>query len=844
MAASDIKSTIEQNVTNKALTLASDTFTGPFQEAVQYFLSGITIPIGSEGSLTVSNDGLNFSMAPVTVTGTTDNATVTVKGTGNLAGASITAKFTKDGNNVIMEIEATMGDTLKWELKELWPSLSIMNSDPFSALALENGSLSLTYDSGAKKITFLGTGTIDFNDTPFLNGVVKVIYTGSTSSAPDQSNLGVLLGVVVTDWSPGTIWSALDEVTFRNSGLVFSSIDDATTLSTLNLISGTDVPSIVTGDFKVTSGISFFTTLELDGFLEPLTLIIGQQPTLALFAHKSSGADGALTIQALFGAGSFKPNDNAIFEFEGFTLEWDMEGANYTLSATASGKFQPGDESLGLDLSGTIKPSEGDIELSIAIDNWEKPFGWESLTIEELKADISLGGGSEGVTIGMEGAFEFKVDSTESFLFDVGVEITDFELPTGVAFAISEESPGKELSIGDMIEGITSLNVNSNDVFKAINKIIQIENIAFAVVESSSITFDYPKKLTFPKGFTLQADFDLFQVENIAIDVEISTSEFTAKASMAQAVKFGNYLTLSRSSSDQTQGPEIAISSKGTVVDGINDNNPVYFYTSGYVSLFDFVSVDVYGLVTTEGLVRFTEQASVNGGGVFGGEKFYVGIDPNQLIFEAGFAFEFGWTNLSVGPIELFDVQIIPQITLPNFDVSAGLGVDMNGVELSFTLTGELQFDFLGLSLNYGSYDDMKTIFSIDLGAGLSGGPTTQDDLKDKIWDKIKEELEGLLKAAFKVFEEFLSWAKQALTTFAKDIANFAENVAKYLKNAFDKATEDIAKALSFIGCEVDQIADALEKGLGIAAEKAKEFAEDAFKTVKKCASESATALI
>lgn len=821
----NIKQTLEDNISSKkVLNLAAGLFPGIIQTAINYYLNGVTIPIGEDVSLTVKGGSadLKLEMQPVSLNAeaSKDEATVTIKGTGEYADASITVTFKKvSDTDVSITLAAGMGNSLVWKLSDLWPEL--LDNAPFNEVGFTRGHLTLSV-STADEIDFFGNGTLSYKGDDLATGVVKIIYDGKTTAAPDPTKVSVLTGAVVNSWSPGTIWKPLDDVVFKESGLLFSSLPstNSSTLTDLGLFVGDHVPSVVNGDFTVPAGISFFTTLELKKFLAPLTNVIGADATLALFAN--SDLSKKLQIIAKFTGGTFRPKPKAIFEFEGFDVEWDLDlGTSYALTASANGKFFPPDGStggIGLSLSSTIKPSEGDIDFKLAIDDWNHPFGYQKLIIKELAAIFTAGASAEGITIGLSGDFDFTPDDGHSFEFGVAGEIADFEVPTGVAFLLKSDSPGQTISIGDLINGITSLDTSKIPGIDVINEILQIQNVDFAVVEGPSLTIG---DKTFKKGFTADADFDILEQEEVIIDVNITggpgSEQFDGLAELKEAVKFGKVFTLEaydhdNKKPDPSKGPIFAVSSAGKTFQGINDGNPVYFYADGYMELLDIIQADLYGIATKDGLFEFIadveEHAQFGNVGQWGGRSIAVGLNPQEYQFNAAFDFNFGWKNVSIGPLKIFDVDLIPKINFPDFAISAGLGIDVDGKALTFELLGEFTFDFLGLDINYGGPNDLKTIFKID----LKGAITKLSDVAAKIWDWLLANIVDLLKAAWTDLEKFVSWIGKNLSKLGLSIVN----VAKAIWNGFTKSISDLVSALKQLAYSASEIFDALVHSLGL----------------------------
>lgn len=859
MATTDIKKILTDNIKGESLKLASGLFPGVIETAMEYYLNGITIPIGSAGSFKVTGSGaaLQLEMSPVAFEGTAtaNGAKLKVKGTGDYADAYILVTFTKlSAGEVAIELDATMGNKLSWKLSDLWPGL--LDHEPFNRVTFEKGQLTLKIDKD-KKIDFGGTGDLYYKSEKLAAGVIKVVYNGKATGEPDDAKVCVLAGAVVAEWSPGSIWAPLKDVKFKQSGLLFSSLPEASaqTLTDLKLFGDGTVPSIVTGDFEVKNGITFFTTLELDNFLKPLVSLIGENQTLALYAN--SDLKDKLTLMAKYGSAKFKPGSDAIFEFEDFELEWDMEGSSYAITASANGKFYPPDGSeggIGLTLSSTIKPSDGSIQLMLSIGDWVHPFGYSRLTVKEFYSAVALAATSAGVSVQLGGDFMFTTDDNKNFEFGVAGEVLNFDAITGIAFLLKKSNDKDDLSIGDLINGITSVDTSAVPGMDFINDIIRIKYVDFAVVEGDSLHIG---SKVFKKGFTAHASFDVLQQTQVLLDVEITHTNdkqsFKGMAKMEKAVKIGDVFTLAawdneKRSPDLTKGPIIAVASDGMKIDliadhlvrrDLNADKEVYFYASGYLRVLDIIEEHLYGIATTDGLFEFslkvTEGIQVGDSGTWGGYAITAGLNPETYSFNCSFEFNFGWKNVSIGPLTVFGVDLIPEIALPNFSIAAGLGIVVDGSKGRFLLKGKFLFDLLGIHIAYGSADEFKTIFEID----LSKAVTSLSGLKDTVWEWLKENIADLFASVFNALGEFVDWVKENAEAFALEVAKIAEAIY----NGFKQTAEEIANILKGIGYAASEIFNALVDGLNVAVAEAEKIVDTVFETLKECAVDTAGAL-
>lgn len=859
MATTDIKKTLADNIKNEGLKLAKGVFPGVIETAMEYYLNGVTIPIGSAGSFKVTGSGaeLQLEMSPVAFEGTAtaNEAKLKVKGTGDYADAYIMVTFTKlSANEVSIALDATMGDKLSWKLSDLWPGR--LDHAPFNEVRFEKGQLSLKINAD-KKIDFGGTGDLYYKSDKLAAGAIRVVYNGKATGGSDDAKVGVLAGAVVAEWSPGSIWAPLKDVKFKQSGLLFSSLPEASaeTLTDLKLFGDGTVPSIVTGDFEVTSGITFFTTLELDNLLKPLVSLIGENQTLALYAN--SDLKDKLTLMAKYGASKFKPGTDAIFEFEDFELEWDMEGSDYEIIASANGKFYPPDGSeggIGLTLSSTIKPADGSIQLMLSIGDWVHPFGYSRLTVKEFYSAVALAATSGGVSVQLGGDFMFTTDDNKNFEFGVAGEVLNFDAITGIAFLLKKSNDKNDLSIGDLINGITSVDTSVVPGMDFINDIIRIKYVDFAVVEGNSLHIG---NKVFKKGFTAHASFDVLQQTQVLLDVEVaqtgSKQSFKGLAKMEKAVHIGDVFTLSawnneKKSPDLTRGPIIAVASDGMKIDVIaehlvrrdlNADKEVYFYASGYLKVLDLIEEHLYGIATTDGMFEFslkvTEGIQVGDSGTWGGYAITAGLNPDTYSCKCSFEFNFGWKNVSIGPLTVFGVDLIPNIPLPDFRIAAGLGILIEGNKGLFRLEGKFLFDLLGIHFAYGSEDEFKTIFEID----LSKAVTSLSGLKDMVWEWLKDNIADLFASVFNALSEFVDWVKKNAIAFALEVAKIAEAIY----NGFKQTAEEIANILKGIGYAASEIFNALVDGLNVAVAEAEKIVDTVFETLKQCAVDTAGAL-
>jgi len=838
---SSIVDTLRQNIASsaegKTLTLAENTFSGLFEEILTDYLEGITIPLGSAASLTVKPADKTLVVtahiegADLEVEGTPDSAKVTVTATGgSMSGASIVLEFTRSGSGVAMSLDATMGDSLTWQLGDLWPSL--FDWSPAKELALAKGELKL--ETG-EAIDFTGSGSVLYSGTTIANGVVRVLRKDSTT--------GVLLGAVVTSWSPGTIWPPLKVLTFQSSGLIASTLPETKSGSIvgLGLIPGGQVPAL-DGDYEIKPGVSFFSSLELKGPIATIGAFFGTS-TMNLFASYAR-SDGSLDLQAELKA-DLTAYGREIFKFDGVTLDWKDPGREGgTITATAKGSFYPNpSQPIDISFSGSVVPSEGDLEVSLSLSNWVHPFGIETLTIEQATASLVAGAQAEGITVVFGGEIKLQNPNKPQDEFELGLaaEIADFETPTGVAFWMDAQY--EEMDLADAISAAFAVDVSPThlrqegepelaDMVQVIDDLIKIKSFTFWCVEGASL-----QKIgdhgPFAPGFGLQSEFELFSQEDVAVSVVLAEKGanpgYSGSVDFKQTIKWGSVLEISGWDPTNKQkldrGPLLAISATkgGKVVQGINGGKPVYFYVDAHMSLLDLISGGLYGLITPEGLFQFTMAVrvgtSVGGAGAWGGDSVTLAVDPHKFAFTAGFQFDFGWHDIHWPTITLWGIPLIPAGKLPDFDVSTGLSLSATAQTL--LVKGWFDFDFMDLSLSWGTSSVPETLIDVDLSKGISSIGALASELLSKLGDIVGDLIEAILDDVGK----FLAWIGKQLDKFV----DAAVAVAKILAKQFGKVGKEIFDALKDLGVGAAAILEIMIDDLGYAAEEVEQWLSDTF---------------
>ncbi|CAO3452600.1 hypothetical protein [Azospirillum largimobile] len=827
---------LQTSAGTQALQLAHDQFPGPVQTAISDYLNGITLQLGSEATLKVDPSTRQLELqalvgtASIDLQATASGATLTLAST-KYSGAQVVLTFSDVDGGVALTLDATMGNSLQWPLQAAWPQL--LDWTPANQAALANGQLHLTYGSG--NLDFVGQGSLAYGSQTFADAELRVQYEGGQT--------GVLVGVVVPQWSPGSLWPALSALTFSNSGLVVSTVaGKSTSLSSLGLLDVKSVPALG-ADFDIAPGFLFFTSLKLTDSLAAIAGFMGNVSQLDLFAAYAQGT-GATTVKAVLND-SFSAMNNGIFQFDGFTLEWsDPAQGNSSISATAAGTFHPdAGTAIDLSLTGSIIPAEGDLNLTVSLTNWAKPFGLETLTIVELDGGVTIGAEAAGVTLSADGDLKLQNPNAPQYEFEVGfeVEVVDFEVPNGIAvWTKADQAP---MTLSNVLEAAFALDFSPAtlqaqgepevaDVVAFLDEVISITQFTFWFVEGAQL-----KKIgdrgPFPAGFGLQAQFTLLGQENVLVSATLAEQAnpkagFSGYVILQQPVSWGSVFMLSgwdpTAQKPTSQGPELAIAATpaGIVVPGVNNSQPVRFYSSMYLKFLDVVEDHLYALATTDNQFQLDyavqEGTPAAGCGTWSGDSITFLLNPSQYQLGASFGFNFGWQNLTWDGITLWGVTLVPKVALPNFSVAAGLAFQAS--KQSLVVNGYFDFELLGLSLALGSQASPVSLVNVN----VQGIIDSLKDVAGHVLDTVKQEASALMQAALADLNAFLAWAKSQW----KNLVDGLKLVGQILQNQFKQLGKDLAQLLQGLGAAAAYVQQAMV-ALGYKLEEVAGWLSDLF---------------
>ncbi len=787
----DILQTLENNASGGALNLAATVFGGPVQDAINLWLNGITLNLGNGVTLTVQpKDGQATLVAnPVTITGTKSSATVTVQGTGQFSGASIKATFTDNGSNgVTVDVDVSSGSQLKWTVSSLWPAM--LNSTVFQDLSIADVELDLTttFKNGIADIEFQGSATVEYKDQAAVSGLLRIVRAtpdgGNAAAAAGGPTLAFLAGIVVPSWSPGSIWSPLSALTFLDSGAIFSSISTGD-VPLSSLLDPSKVPAITDPNFSIQTGLSFFTTLQLTtGSVQILQNFLPSTMALSLYANLATDGSTATVMAAML------PFQKGLFTFTGLQLEWDMKSeTDQTITLSAGGTFQvDGDQSLTLTASASIA-SSGNATIKLALQDWQHPFGYQNLIVQDFEVDVILGTDG-GVTLELAGSFEFGNTDVGQFTCTVGGAITDFEDPSALVFDLTNQTPDKPLTLGLLIDEITTVDTQNIPVIAMIDQVFQFQELGFWVVEVPEIVINGK---TYYQGFGIAADFTIYG-EQVTLDVDVeektgSTPSFSGLAKLGSPLVFGSVLSLS-AASDTTLGPDLSVSSTGS---------PYYFYVDAQVAFLDVIQAELLGQATNDGF-QFTYDVQAGQQGDQGdwlNNQVTVLLNASDLIFASSFAFEFAFKNVTLGPLSIQGILVIPFTTV-DLTVDAALSLGASVPQQQITLSGSLTFDFMATTWNP-SFDE-----TLSLGTALNTLKSVGHEIVGWIQNNA-ETMFGDVKNDLKAFLKFIA------ANFNSFELQFID-IAKILHRQFNAALDDVINMLYNLGYKASEIAQAVAK--------------------------------
>ncbi|TDR81923.1 hypothetical protein [Paludibacterium purpuratum] len=827
---------LQQEDGNKVLRLAQDQFAGPIQAALSQYLSGLTLQLGPDATLQVDPATRQLSLkaklenATLALQATTNGATLTLA-SAQYAGAQVVLDFEQTADGVQLTLSANMGDELQWPLQSLWPQQ--LNWQPANRMSFARGQMSLRYV--AQSLTFDGQGSLLYDSQRFVNAALRVQYV--------KSKTGVMFGVVAAQWSPGSIWPPLSALVFDNSGVVVSTLDGKSgSLESLGLLSAKQVPAIA-ADFDIAPGFLLFTSLQLSDKLKAIANFMGNVTQLDLFASYASSS-GATSLKAVLN-NRFSAQANGIFEFDGFELDWENpSNGNSTISAKAKGKFHPDAKSaIDLSLQGSIVPSEGDLNLTIGLQNWVQPFGLETVTIVDLQAGVTIGAAAAGVTLVAGGDLKLQNPKSTQFEFEVGfaVEVVDFEVPNGIA--LWTQADQQPMTVSNVLDAAFALDVSPAalrqqgepevaEVVGFLNELVSVKQFTFWFVEGAQI-----QKIgdhgPFPAGFGVQAAFTLLGQEDVSLSALLAESGnakagFSGYILLSRAVEWGSVFKLSgwdpASKKPTDKGPQLAIAATpaGIVVPGVNNDQPLRFFSSLYLKFIDLVEDHLYALATTDNQFQLdyaVQNGQPAGGcGVWSGDHITFLLDPQNDKLAASFGFNFGWKDLQWGGISLWGVTLVPKLSLPDFSIAAGLGFAASLTSL--TVNGHFNFSLLGLNLNLGSADHPYTLLNVN----VQGVIDSLGDVATQLLEQVKQEASKLIQAMLSDVSAFLAWAKNQW----RNLVNGLQLIGQILKDHFGVLGQALAEALKGLGALAAEVQQVLV-ALGYLLEEAAKWVGDLF---------------
>ena len=681
----------------------------------------------------------------------------------------------------------------------------------FPELALNNSTVSLTRQSSAAgaEYDFRLATTVAIGDAANLKFAAVVLKSPQSTGFA----AGIWTGAWPhgkTGWSPGSLWQPLSALTIESAGLFICSVaPSAAQLRTI--VPTSDVPALLQQKFELKAGVNFYASMRLQGSVAVLRQLFGDI-RFDLFAALGTDRSTALVARV-----DFDQNKGA-FTFHDFTLAWNStSSANVDIAAAAAGTLSIGGESLRFVVAGRVS-SDGSAALGLSVQDWVHPFGYQRLVVQRFGVELALS--PAGVTIELDGTFEFKTKDDKAFLFAVAGAITDFEAPTAIAFALKSESPGKLLKISEVIEGITTIDVTSFDTpagftpwaleVRIIDLFLAIEELSFWAVLVDRVQI---AGKTYTKGFGFRGSVTLFGKPVVLyVEVEEAQKKFAGSAEFPESIVLGKVLTLSRPTGPKFaaanvlagtgvaagKGPVLAVSSY------IDEQHPNYLLVAAHVELFDIIKADIYGKATNDGMqFSYDLAAGTAGQGAWAAQHIDILVSREKLAFGANVSYQVGLKNVSLGGFEIFPGLSVPRISLPDFHIKLAASVGATASPPKFHLGGSLDFEFMGLSLS--------PSFTLDL--DLANAPSELAKIGPLLLAWIEDHLKELLKSLLNVFAKFEEWVKKNFEAF-KDAA---KAVAKVLSDVFGKGEDAAREVLHALGYAQSAIEDAVSSVYALA---------------------------
>lgn len=766
-----------------------------------------TLPLGPT-TLTVSDVSLYFMYPQGGPLGGSFAGTIAL---GNVASMSMT--YTIPGAFVL---NANLPSISLADLaREVAGAVSLPLPGGFPEIDLVDSSVRFTRDiaNGAATYDFLLRTTVSVGGTAGLNLAALI--------AKSDNGTGFAVGIWTPNWeagkgwSPGSLWQPLSILEVDSAGLAISTLAPADATKG-QLIPLSVVPALAQDKFKIVAGLTFFATLRLTtGPVAVLREIFGDTTTFSLYASFEKATNNT-TLIAHLSSGA-----NNAFLFDSFDLAWEsVSTSSASISIMASGRLAIEGEQLDYSVSGKVS-TDGTARLALNVRDWVHPFGYDRLVVKNFGIAIAL---ADGVVIALQGTFQFTTKRAKVFLFGVAGAIVDFEAPSALAFELKSTSPGQSLKFGEVLEGITTIDIydlppGTNVVpwileIKLLDLFLEIQQLAFWAVAVDEVEIG---GITYKKGFGLRGSIAVFNIRvSLYLEVREAEKMFAGSAEFPDEVRLGSVLLLSRPSTIDfdskrdlaTSGP-LSLTPKGPVLavsSVIDATHKYYLYMAAHLELFDLIRADILGQATNDGVAFVLDlQAGTSGQGAWAAQRTTLLISREQLAFSASLAYDFGLRGVTLGGFDLFGTLPVPAIRLPDFRFAVGGNVSAGLLPPRFGLGGTVAFEFMGLNLS-GS-------FNISL--ELANAPQKLGDFGALLLAWIRENLANLMKSVLDIAQRFADWVKENFEQFRQ----FAEQVAQVLKETFEVPTAEAVKALmEGIGWASDVVNEAVDTAFKICA--------------------------
>ncbi|MEM7526801.1 MAG: hypothetical protein AAF416_03875 [Pseudomonadota bacterium] len=682
-------------------------------------------------------------------------------------------------------------------ITEATATISVANTPAFHARRLAAGAT--VYDFSAK-----ATASTE------VDGKNVTLGTAFFEVRKAPEGFGFLAGFEVpAAWSPGELVPALgsvfEELKFKDTGVLISSIKTSDVQ-----IPGLNLPALPD---SIDPSIVVFTSLDLDGALKPVSTIFQGSVEFDLLGV----LDLRTPLNSSIKASLRSLEKNNAIQFNSVDLTIKPGEMSVTLAISAIFNI-PSTKPPTIVGSATVALKNGvQINISLVIEDWENPFDIPGLTIQKFGLALGLSEGQP--TIGALGSFLIG-RGADAFVFTIGAEIIDFEVPGAILFNLDSAS-GRTLMLSNMIDQfvpdleLSHVPVLSDVGFKRIDFLLVDDPAGFRIGDT-----------VFPPGIRLDVDITLYDWEGI-LDVAVNqTKGIYAKGSISNPINIGDgFLVISDSSGKK--GPEalidtsaflsgvaltdrqgfrtgeIDLTAEGRIVATGRSNLPVrvtagaatYLELDASVTLLDVYAQTIKVAVATDRFEFLYEFVFLKVK-----EQLACSFSEAEKSFAASAAFAFDF-KISTKALKKDGVTVVPPLNIDAPQAAFGLGIAFSwSSKPDGTLT--VHIDFTWKSYN----------FHLDFTLTLADIEHALDNLWQAVKTWIANNLRTFLKPLIKNIETFVGAIKNGVLAFAHDALEIGKAIYHLFIGTVSNLAHAIAEALKTLGFNFAEIVEALRK--------------------------------